>query len=799
MNFDRVICITTGSSRKAKTWIGERVLWSQLIDKLKTPVRSPETLEEYKKLSKSEQDELKDVGGFVGGSLNDKRRKIDNVTGRDIVTLDLDNIGSGGTVPTLQRVSSLGCGFAVYSTRKHEEARPRLRIIVPLDRTCNADEYEPIARKLAQLIGIELCDPTTFQASRLMYWPSVSADSQYVFAFEDKPFLSADGMLGMYGDWRDVRQWPEVPNAPQSRAKLAKKQGDPTEKAGVVGAFCRTFNVHGAIEKFLPDTYIPCGDGRYTYAEGSTSGGAVIYEDGAFLYSHHATDPCGGRLCNAFDLVRLHKYGDLDDDAKEGTPTNKLPSYTEMCKLAVSDVAVSSLLNKERYDKATAEFEQPPEDTGEWMQRLQISPQSGAVAKTVDNVYIILTNDPLLKDKIIYDEFSSLVLAVGELPWNAASERRRWSDTDDAGLRRYLEKTYAITGKDRILDALSLAVQSRCINEVKEYLTALEWDGISRLETLFIDYLGAPDTAYVRACTKKFFVAAVARALCPGCKFDNMPILGGPQGIGKSTLIRKMGLRWYSDSLDSFEGKEASEMLRGVWMNEIGELSGMNTAELNSVKRFLTKVEDIYREPFGRRTCSFPRRCVFIGSTNDNEYLRDRTGNRRFWPIDCAVTEPVKSVFTDLDAEVPQLWAEAVAWYRLGEKLYLPQTLEKNAIDEQQSHMEVNAREGVVREFVTRLVPKDWSRRSLSQRKAYWANEFGQTESSEELVKRDRICALEVWCEAFGGDVKFMRKSDTREINDILSSIEGLEKYDKPLRFIKDYGLQRGYILKKSM
>ena len=273
-----------------------------------------------------------------------------------------------------------------------------------------------------------------------------------------------------------------------------------------------------------------------------------------------------------------------------------------------------------------------------------------------------------------------------------------------------------------------------------------------------------------------------------------MPILGGPQGLGKSTLIRIMGNGWYSESLDIFEGKEASEMLRGVWINEIGELSGMNTSELNSVKRFLTKVEDIYREPFGRRTSSFPRRCVFIGTTNDNDYLRDRTGNRRFWPIDCYMHKPTKSVFTELEPLVPQLWAEAVVYWKLGEKLYLDGVVKDYAVKEQEAHMEVSAREGIIKEFVSRKVPSDWNKRSLLQRRAFWANEFGRTDEAEGLVPRDKICALEVWCEALGGDVKQLRKSDTREINDILSSINGLKKADKPLRFGADYGLQRGYL-----
>lgn len=789
---DRLITITTGASRKATVWNPQKILWSEFINKLSTPVRSTETLLEYLRLSKSKQDELKDVGGFVGGTFKDTRRKADAVTGRDLITLDLDNIAAEQTDTVLQRIAALGCGYAVYSTRKHEAAKPRLRAMFPLDRTCTADEYEPISRKLAQLIGIELCDPTTFQASRLMYYPSVSSDSQYVYTFEDKPFLSVDGVLSMYEDWRNVSEWPEVPNAPQARIKLAQKQGDPTTKNGVVGAFCRTYNIYTVMDSFIPGVYSPCADGRYTYTEGSTTGGAVIYGDGNFLYSHHATDPAGGRLCNAFDLVRLHKFAELDDDAKDGTPTNKLPSYVEMCKLAVSDKAVSALLNKERYDKATSEFNQPLEETGEWMDKLAISPQSGAVAKTTDNILIIINNDPLLKEKMIYDEFSNLVLVTGALPWDSNAERRRWTDTDDAGMRYYLEKTYAITGKEKILDSCALAVKQHSIDSVKDYLVSLKWDGIKRLDTVLIDYLGAEDSAYVRACARKTFVAAVARAMMPGCKYDIMLTLGGPQGLGKSTFVRIMGRLWYSDSLASFEGKEAAEMLQGVWINEIGELSGMNRSEINAVKQFLSKSEDIYRVPFSRRTSSFPRRCILIGTTNDSEYLRDRTGNRRFWPVDCGVIKPTKNVFTEFEGEIDQIWAEAVTYWQLGEKLYLDGETAEYAVQVQEEHLETNTKDGIIKEFVERLVPEDWNKRNLRQRKAYWANDFGQ-QQTEKLVKRDRICALEIWCEALGGDVKLMRKSDTREINDILSNIKGLQKSKKAMRFIPDYGVQKGY------
>lgn len=794
MYYDKQITITVGSSRRAAEWKAQVMLWSEFCDRLKTPVRSTETLAQYMALPKVKQDELKDVGGFVGGTFEGKLRKSDKITGRDLVTLDMDNIPPEHTDGILKRISSLGCAYCTYSTRKHEEIRPRLRLVCPLDRTCTADEYEPIARKLAQLIGIELCDPTTFQVSRLMYWPSVCSDSRYVYVYEDKPFLSVDGALAMYGDWRDISQWPEVPGAPQMKKKLAAKQGDPEQKSGIVGAFCRTYNVYTAIEKFIPGVYAQTAqENRFTYSEGSTAGGAVVYEGGKFLYSNHATDPAGGKLCNAFDLIRYHKFAQLDGDAKEGTPTNKLPSYKAMCELAVADESVSACINKERYDKANAEFSDSSEDTADWMSKLSVSPTTGLPQKTVDNVLIILQNDPRLKGKIAYDEFSYQVLALGELPWNSCKEQRRWCDTDDAGLRHYLEKTYTITGRDRIFDACALAAKEQAIDDVTDYLNSLGWDGVKRLDTLFVDYLGAADTQYTRAVTRKAFTAAVARVMSPGCKYDCMTILNGPQGIGKSTLLRIMGRNWFSESLETFEGKEAAEMIRGVWINEIGELSGMNRSEMGAVKQFLSKVEDIYREPFGRRTASFPRRCVFFGTTNDCEYLRDKTGNRRFLPIDCAVNTPSKSVFTQLADEADMLWAEAATYWRLGEKLYLEGDIAKAAEREQESHKEVSAKDGVIKEFVLRKVPKDWSRRSLSQRKLYWANEFGRTE--EELVLRDKICALEVWCECFGGDLRYMKKSDAREINDVLGSMKELRRLDRTTRFGTDYGVQRGFEL----
>lgn len=354
---DRKITLSVGSNRYSKNWQRQTMNYSDLVDKLKTPTRSLESLADYMKMKKSQQDALKDVGGFVGGVLKGNQRLSHNIESRDLITLDFDNIASGMTDDVIKRVQILGCNYVIYSTRKHASYKPRLRIIIPTDRTITVDEYEPIARKVAAMIGIEMADPTTFQASRLMYWPSCSSDSEYVYKYEDKPFLSADGILSQYADWKDVTCWPQVPGVDIKQRHLVDKQQDPTTKKGLVGAFCRTYDILSAMDKFIPGAYEDTGkDDRYTYAGGSTSGGAVIYQDGMFLYSHHATDPCSGQLVNAWDLIRLHKFSQLDEEATEGTPVSKMPSYVAMKELVRVDKAVMSKLDEERQEEAQDYF-----------------------------------------------------------------------------------------------------------------------------------------------------------------------------------------------------------------------------------------------------------------------------------------------------------------------------------------------------------------------------------------------------------------------------------------------------------
>jgi len=815
MNTDKKISISIGASRWSMQWTQTTMLWSELCDRLKTPVRTEETVEEYHQMKKADQGKLKDIGGFVGGTLKGLQRKAINVTGRDLITLDLDAIKPGDTDNVVRTVNSLGMAYAIYSTRSHTEHRPRLRVVVPTDRTMTVDEYEPIARKLASLIGIGMCDGTTFEASRLMYWPSCPKDAQYVYHVGDKRFLSADGMLGLYNDWHDVRSWPQVPGheASQRERQLLAKQGDPKTKHGIVGAFCRVYGIREALDEYLPHAYtaVEGSADRLTFATGSTVAGAVIYDDDQFLYSHHNTDPCGGQLVNAFDLVRLHKFHDLDETAKDGTPVHKLPSYTAMSKLAMQDNAVVAELNAARAQESAqnvfADLIQKEEKGKqeitdlnpnaltdvEWMKTSTLKyDDNGRVKPTLDNMLKILVHDQALSGRIAFDRFASRYVAKGALPWNMTPGTRLWTDADDAGLRWYLENKYEVTGRDKVQDAMIMCAEQNGFNEVLDYLNSLKWDGIERLDMLFIDYLGAEDNVYTRAVARKSLTAAVARAFEPGCKYDTMPILIGRQGAGKSTLIRTIGKKWYADGLSTFEGKEAAENIQGKWIIEAGEMAGYTRAEENASKQFLSRQVDVFRQAYGRRTQEYPRRCVFFGSSNQYEFLKDITGNRRFWPIDIEAQKPTKNVYVNLPGEVDQIWAEAVIRYKNGESLIIEdnEAALKIAKTAREAHMESNSKQGLINEFLLQKVPKNWNTMSRSARRTYLT--MGSHTPDEELEYRDRICAVEVWYECFGQDPARMKKTDTREINQILLDSPYTEGKAKLMRF-GEYGHQRGF------
>ncbi|WP_196007891.1 virulence-associated E family protein [Clostridium tyrobutyricum] len=797
---DGIINIAVGRNRKELKWKNKQMKWSEFLDRVNQTTSTAETYEEYKKLSKGEQDNVKDVGGFVGGTLKNGRRKSNSLLNRCLLTLDVD-YGKEGLWDTIEMLFDFGC--CIYTTHKHSKNKPRFRLIIPLSRSVNPEEYGAVSRMVAKDIGIDYFDDTTYEPSRLMYWPSTSQDGEFVFKYIDEKWLNPDEVLNKYEDWHDTSFWPESSRSIKKREKLADKQGNPREKGGIIGAFCRSYTVMDAVEKFLSDIYVPCADkNRYTYTKGSTSGGLVIYEDGDFAYSHHGTDPVSGKLCNAFDLVRLHKFGSLDEDVKEGTPVVKLPSYQAMMDFVRKDEKVKVTLGEERLNAVKEDFtlinDLRDVDT-EWLKLLEVD-KRGFYKSTIGNIVLILENDPYLKEKIALNEFSHRTVIKGDLPWHKLKnieEGETWKDSDDAALRYYIEKVYDITSPTKINDALLIVEEKNKYHPIRDYLEEIAWDGARRIETLFIDYLGAENNVYTRTVTRKAMVAAVARVFVPGIKFDYMLVLVGKQGIGKSHIISLLGQNWYSDSLNTVQGKEAYEQLQDAWLIEMAELSATKKAEAEAVKHFISKREDIYRVAYGKRVTKFPRQCVFFGTTNDNDFLRDKTGNRRYWPVVVGINKSNKNLWTDMTQnEIDQIWAEALKLWRNGEKLFLTPDLEKEAVKVQEQHTEESSKEGLIREYLDRLLPENWGDLDIGARRMFIHDtDFGKVK--EGTVKRDRVCAMEIWVELFQADPKQMTSAQSREINDILRKIEGWQPYSKgsgKLKFGKNYGLQRAFI-----
>lgn len=768
MNLNRELKIAYGSSCFAKVWSNKTITFEALCQRLETTIRTPETVEEYPKMSKPERDRAKDKGGMVGGWLREGRRKAANVECRSMLTHDIDDADPD----FLERYRMLnGYESCLYSTHSHTPEAPRYRIITPLSRDVTPEEYVALARLLAKEWGIDCIDACSYRAHQLMYWPTTPANGEYVFERFQGDFLDPDKYLADHPEWRDCTMLPTSSRESTLIDRQRKQQADPLEKPGLIGAFCRTYSIEDAIDTFLNDVYQPSVmSGRYDYVPADSSAGVVLY-DGKFAYSHHASDPACGQLLNAFDVVRLHKFGHLDARTSEGTDLTKLPSYKAMQDFALNNDGVKATLAQERMSQAVQEFTNPDE----WQKLLELDKQ-GRVKDTLTNIANIIRYDDNLQS-IVLNDLTGMLDVNGPLPWRQV--KPGWGDADLACAKVYFEQVYGIWSPTKFKDALVAVVSAeRVYHPIKEYFETLTWDGVERIDRLLIDYLGAEDTPYTRAVTRKTLVAGVARIYQPGVKFDSILVLNGPQGIGKSTLFARLGGKWFSDSLTigDMKDKAAAEKLQGYWILELGELAGIRKVDVETVKSFISRVDDKYRQSYGTTVESHPRNNIIVGSTNsESGFLRDITGNRRFWPV--RVTGGTKySVFDLTQPIVDQIWAEAIARYHDGEELYLKGDVAAQAYVQQQEAMEADDREGIVAAYLDTLLPEDWDSLDLYQRRSFLGeNEFG-SEQRKGTVRRKKVCVMEIWCECFGKERQNLKRTDSYEIEGILMRIGCWEK-----------------------
>ncbi|MDD3030661.1 MAG: virulence-associated E family protein [Alphaproteobacteria bacterium] len=738
----------------AKAWNKTRP-WKDFYTDLSTPTKTGELRAAFDEMSKDEQDVLKAVGGWIStAQCENNNRSLKNILPRNLMSLDLDYCSielkdaiEAGTSP-LSRFESF-----THSSRRHTERKPRLRIFLPLSREVDADEYHALVRIVSYVLDgkrepIIQVDRVSARPAQMMFKPTISKDGDWFCHLQEGKLLDPDYFFKLWrnkkGDPFDLSKLPLFDTETAIR-RSAEKSENPLTKPGIIGAFNRAHSVEDAMEKFLPGVYIPgdahSGQPRYTYAGSTSSNGAIVYDDGLFLYSNHGHDPCCEMNVNAFDMVRMHLYGELDEGVDQhNTSVNKLPSFKAMMEFAQNDKGAKHELMKERYalvgqfedesdepeenadadESVTPDYDDligdgPPKktkkkkkgDAWSWMDRLECD-RNGKIDPSIANYSLILQNDKRLVGAICDNMFTgqltlrkTLEAKLDTAPIVVCEDPLRgqtFADKDDSVIRAIMDAPTDLGGYGirpsniaNLRDAIVNTSGLQKFHPVKEYLESLRWDGKRRIDTFFIRFLKLQDTPYTREVSRLTLVASVTRIYEPGHKFDYMPVLGGPQGIGKSTFIKELyGDHWFGEVDCKLDDKrEVTELLPGMWGMEAPEMDSFRKADSTANKKFLRKQEYTVRAAYAHRAMVMRVQTVFWGSTNETRYLRDPSGNRSYWPLQCGFSSG-ENIDTDgVRGERDQLWAEAYAAYLEMRREWpksvlptLPLTLSKKAIPE---------------------------------------------------------------------------------------------------------------------
>lgn len=434
------------------------------------------------------------------------------------------------------------------------------------------------------------------------------------------------------------------------------------------------------------------------------------------------------------------------------------------------------------------------------------------ILANISNFVTILRDDPQLSGLIAEDKFSGKIIKTKASPWGSQLDvGKAWSDKDDAQLRYYISRTYELRSPQLLNDAIIVTADQNSFHPVRDYINALPaWDGTPRAEMFFVHTLGIEDTEYTRSITIHWLKAAIKRVIIAGCKFDYCLVLAGSQGIGKSTVLAKLGVRWFNNSIDNINGKDALEQLLGSWIIELGEMQATKKADNEAIKNFISRSIDKVRLPYARRAEEFPRQCVFSATTNDSEPLKDKTGSRRFWMLKSTATSETTAQRLSIlsDDYISQVWAEVYHLYNEemsttgNVNLLPPPEILDEAAKLQEEFTEGSEMISLIENYLDIPIPTDdiWINLTKLQRREFikgYRVEYRGTVVSGE-VQRNIVCSAEIAYELFEVEHLNKDKMTLREINTIMSNLKGWHKSNRSTR-MGVYGSQKNVYTRNNL
>lgn len=727
----------------------------------------------------------KESGGYLLGVLRETtavhksgedpctalHRRKDAVVSRSALTLDVDSPDPSFLEKITLALPYAACVHSTYSSSPDDR---HYRLIVPLDRPVAPDEYVVACQAVMQLLGSLQFDPSTTQPERFMFLPAAQEPGWFESVVVDGPAAVADELLADFD--------PDLSSLPMPKPSRNKR--NPFEIGGVIGSFNRAYEDWDLLIEVYGLPYEKIADDRYQLAGvRSQAGMGPIAGAQGFVYSHHVNDPAYGQTCSAFDLVRLHRFGHLDEDVKDSTPVAQRPSQKAMLELAAGDPRTIAQMVGVDFEKAVDEDVAEPDA---WQLRLVRAPRTAKVLDHVRNWDLIRAHDPAF-GVLYYNDLTLSPEASSDLPWRVVTlDTRTITMSDRWEFAHHIERAYDFrAGRDYVSGVIDAQALRRRRNPIREYLDELVWDGKPRLERCLPGVRPTPYTCFV---ARKVMVAAVKRMFEPGCKWDHTLVLVGQEGLGKTYWIERMALGWAS-SLGRIDNKDTLLTMQRSWVSIADESHSLRKSDQEAQKEFLTRTHDVYRMPYDRETLVHPRHCVIWSTTNDETFLRRQEGNRRFLTVHC--TGRVN--FDHMTREyIDQVWAEAVYRYRAGETIYLDELESTTAAGERERFVEEDNLTGMVLEYLDQLYPSDWEDRPLESRQRWLMDRSSEFEPPGTM-RLDRVCSMQIWVEALGRRKGEARRAELLEITNILKRLPGWTAAPSRVR-LPGYGPQLVFV-----